>query len=154
MHNYVGYTVPLSNDQLFTLLEFGEIKWIDPIRSISKWEFILHSYESGEIQYEALVDSTVFLYTEAQLQSTKACQSGSFKEQDGICIYHLNDYEVYSLQTQGEIKLFDLDDDSDIIRIGQFNRINLGGNFKYIHWVNDILTYFYETDRSDSQCPY
>ena len=148
MHEYIGYTIPLSDDQVYTLLEFGKLKWVKPIDSICKWEFILHSYSTGEIQYEALVGSTVFLYTEAQLQESKSCQSGSFKEQDGICIYHLNDYEVYILQTQGEVKLFDLDDNSDIVHQGQFRRINLGGNYKNITWVGDILVYYYDTDRS------
>jgi hypothetical protein len=148
MHQYVGYTIPLSNDQVFALVEFGEIQWIPPIKSICKWEFILHTYESGEVQYEALVGNTIFVYTEDQLKGTKACPSGHFKEQDGICTYHLNDYEVYSLQTQEEIKLFDLDDNSDIVHQGQFRRINLGGNYKNITWVGDILVYYYDTDRS------
>ncbi|NDB86599.1 MAG: hypothetical protein EB127_28480 [Alphaproteobacteria bacterium] len=154
MHHYSGYTIPLSNDQLFTLLEFGEIKWIDPVRSVSKCEFILHSYSTGEIQYEALINNTVFLYTEAQLKGTKACLPGSFKEQDGLTLYHLSDYEVYTLQVSGECKLFDLEDDSDLVRIGQFLKINLGGNYKNIIWVGDILCYFYESDKSDIDCPY
>jgi hypothetical protein len=150
MHNFVGYTVPLSDNQVFTLLEFGELKWISPVKSICKWEFILHTYESGEVQYEALVDSTIFIYTEAQLQSTKACQSGSFKEQDDMVVYHLSDYDIYNLQVHGEAKLWD----ADYIRIGQFLKINLGGNYKNIMWVGDILVYYYDSDRSDIDCPY
>ena len=155
MDNYIGYTIPLSNDQLYALLEFGEIRWIDPVRSISRWEFILHSYSTGEIQYEAMVDNCVFIYTEEQLKSAKACLPGSFKEQDDMVIYHLTDYEVYELDTKGVVKLFDEDDQSDVVRIGEFKRINLGGNnFKYIYWVGDILTYFYESDRTEIGSPY
>ena len=159
MHNYVGYTIPLSDDQVFTLLEFGKIEWVSPITQLYKQDFILHSYCNGDIQYEYMIcdtitTTTVFMYTEDQLKGTKACPSGHFKEQDDMVVYHLSEYETYSLQTQGEVKLWDQYDDTDIVRIGDYVRINLGGNFKYIHWVNDILTYFYETDRSDIDCPY
>ena len=154
MHHYSGYTIPLSDDQVFTLLEFGELQWVDPIQSVCKWEFILHSYSTGEIQYEAMVNNCVFIYTEAQLQSTKACFAGAFKEQNGLTLYHLSDYEVYTLDTKGVIKLFDLEDDSDIIHIGKYTKINLGGNYKYVTWVGDIQVYFYESDRTEILSPY
>ncbi len=150
MHEYVGYTIPLSDDQVFTLIEFGELKWIPPIASISRWEFILHSYQTGEIQYEALVGKSIFIYTESQLKFTKACQCGSFKDQGDTVVYHLSDHEVYELQTKGSVKLCNTDD----VRIGQFERINLGGNFRYVCWVNDIMAYFYESDKTDVDCPY
>ena len=154
MDNYIGYTIPLSDQQVFTLLEFGEIKWIDPVRSVSKCEFILHSYSTGEIQYEAMIGNCVFIYTEEQLQSANACLPGSFKEQDGLVLYHMSDYEVYTLDVHGEVKLFDEDDDSDVIRIGKYTKINLGGNYKYVTWVGDIQVYFYESDRTEILSPY
>ncbi len=152
MYYYSGYTVPLSTAEVYTLLEFGTLKRGEV--QLYEHEFILHSYTSGEVQYEFLLRDTVYMYTEADLQRCKACPSGKFKENDQDVIYHLSDYQVYELQVNGLTKLWDQDHDEDIIKIEDFQKYNLGDNFRYVSWLGDILIYFYESDKTEIGSPY
>lgn len=146
MHHYSGYTVPLNPSEVYSLMEFGALKRGEVELNFS--EFILHSYLNGDVQYEAHIENIIYMFTEADLQSCKACRPGQFKENDEV-IYHLSDYQVYQLQTQGYLKVFDQDHDEDMVRISNFQRYNLGSNFRYVTWVGDILVYFYESDKTE-----
>ena len=152
MYYYSGYTIPLNEMEVFTLLEFGQYKRGEI--QLYKHEFILHSYQTGEIQYEYMIENTVYVFLEDQLKSARACPSGSFKDNNGDILYHLSDDEVYSLQTSGLTKLWEADDEDVVIRIKEFKKYNLGGNYRYVAYVGDILVYFYNSDRTDIDCPY
>jgi hypothetical protein len=89
------------------------------------------------------------MYTEDDLQQTLACPPGKFKDNDGDILYHLSHDEVYALQTVGSKKLWDQDHDEDLAHLSKFKKYNLGGNFRYVAWLGDILCYFYESDKVD-----
>jgi len=151
MHYYSGYTIPLNTSEVFALIEFGSLKRGEV--ELLESEFILHSYITGEIQYEARIENIIYMFTEDDLQQTLACPSGKFKENDGDILYHLSDTQVRELQTVGLTKLWDQDHDEDLVDIKKFKRYNMGGNnYRYVAWVGDILTYFYQSDMTDIDC--
>jgi|694.fasta_scaffold69090_1 hypothetical protein len=167
MDNFIGYTVPLSDSQVFALIEFGEIHWVSPVDRLCKFEFIMHTYCTGEVQYEALIKDTIFMYNEDQLKSSKAIPSGHFGDNSNFIAYHMSEYDIHELMANGKAKLWDADTDEDYVFIEDFRRYTLGGeastsgisfrnggNAKYVTWIQDVLVYFYESDKPEVNSPY